>query len=139
MSLPPTSLCICTRDTSQLHCPHCGYATVRALPSRKHDATWPDGTQHENNVFCCRKCGRYFDDITRLFHCEAPAPRLGRKADALRAKRVTEVLTPDAIASAAESNIAAKIQAQGGVQAMSQKDSTELMRQLWEKVHGGKQ
>jgi len=90
-------LCLCGRRADQLHCPHCGWADVRALVSKQRYAIQADGSERVINVYRCRKCGDYFDQIELETNCRALPPRRGRKPDALRDKRPDEVLTPEAL------------------------------------------
>ena len=75
--MQPYDDCTCGRKWGDLHCPHCGYATVRGVPSRTSEATLPNGELIENFVYCCRKCAQFFDTVARL-NCTAPEPRRGR-------------------------------------------------------------
>ena len=71
---PPHEQCTCGRRFGDLHCPYCGCATVRGVPSRNGEAVLPNGQTLRNCVYCCRKCGRYFDDMQRG-SCRAPLPK----------------------------------------------------------------
>jgi C4-type Zn-finger protein len=82
--LPPGDDCMCGRKLGDLHCPHCGCATVRGLPSRTNEAVLPNGNVLVNKCYVCRKCGSYFDDVART-SCTAPAKQLGRPSKAAAA------------------------------------------------------
>ena len=71
-------LCICGRDATRIHCPHCGSATVRGLASRQDRVTREDGHVDTLAVFRCRKCSAVFNDDDWRLRCTAPSPRIGR-------------------------------------------------------------
>lgn len=70
----PFDDCTCGRKMGDLHCPYCGCATVRGVPSRNNEAVLPNGLTLKNCIYCCRKCGKYFDSVART-DCRAPLSR----------------------------------------------------------------
>jgi DNA-directed RNA polymerase subunit RPC12/RpoP len=94
--------CLCGRNAAIVHCPRCGYATVRAVPSKNFDAVRPDGSTVTLRVYVCRKCSTYFNDDDWQLRCQAPPPRGLAKREEMRHKKPEEVLTPEAIRAAQE-------------------------------------
>lgn len=91
--------CICGRDGSKLHCPHCGNATVYGLASRVDKVTRDSGEVAALRVYRCRKCCAVFNDDDWKLRCGAPSPRLGRKNATPQTKLMKDILTPEAISA----------------------------------------
>lgn len=98
------TLCICGRLADKIHCPHCGNATVYGLASRSDRATRDDGHVVSLRVFRCRRCCAIFNDDDWKLRCSAPAPRLGRRSVEQKAKLLTDILTPEAVAALSQAN-----------------------------------
>ena len=97
--------CICGRARNVVHCPTCGYATVRATPRRNHDVLQKDGSFRTVKAYACRKCGMFFNDDDWQLRCQAPPPRGHAKREELRAKRPDEVLSPQEIQAAQQAEV----------------------------------